>query len=359
MKVPLNRRWLQPVIAALAVISGLSATASAANIALNKPAFASVANSTAGNITDGSLSTEWNTGGDPAAPNHFVGVDLGAQVHFLYGRVYWNANQPRGFAIEVATTVDLADPTSFSYGSGDWTPVYTRTPLDPQPASPDLLTLSLPEGNTGFRYVRISGTDGASDTVLDWGVRELQVLDTPLATVSGVTKAAGGPIPNLLVQLTGPSSAPATQTVRSDSNGAFSFPGLDAGDYTLTGYAPGQYAPASVTFTAGSTNITQDLVFSTAVHNVTAPLPVYEGDFIASTANPKDQNAQTRGQALPLDELPPGGQVWSTATALPTTGVIGPDLPATLNFAFPPTAAGAKDGKITILDVAALLRQGR
>jgi hypothetical protein len=327
---------------------GLPASSIAANIALNKPAFASVVNDTAINVTDNNFGTEWNTNGDGAAPNHFVGIDLGAEVKPSFARVFWNVNQPRGFTIEVATTVDLTDPTSFTYGTGDWQTAYSRDSLSDQPGSPDMITLTLPaapSGHTGFRYIRIQGSEGPADDNPQWGVLEFQVLDAPLPNLTGVTKTAGGPVANAIVQVTGPApvagSAPSfSRSALSDATGHFTIVGLDPGQYAIRGLAPGQYAPVSATVNVAAVNVTQDITFTTVAHNSTAALPAYGLDFVASDAKPGDQNAQTSGDALPVDELPAGNQVWLTSSDLPLPATRGENLPPTLKFFFPPTADG-------------------
>lgn len=344
MKVPLHRRWIASGAALVGALLGFASTAPAANIALSKPAFASFNNATAANVTDGSLTTEWNDNGGVTPPNDFIGIDLGAEVKPLFARIFWNANQPKGFSIDVATTVDLTNPdTNFNYGQGDWQTAYYRSSADAQPGSPDLIQLELPatsDGHTGWRYIRIQGVEPPSTSVLSWGVREFQVLDAPLPMISGVTKTTSGPMGNVTVRLIGPAGAPLSKATTSDANGAFSFTGLDAGDYTLAAYAPGQYAPATASVTVGTANVTQDLTFSSPAYNFTAGLPVYDRDFIATSGSPADQNAQTNGKALPADELPPGNAVWTTNTALPGGGAIGENMPGTLKFFFPPTANG-------------------
>lgn len=339
-----------PAFAAAAALAGLASASPAANIALNKTTFASVDRDIAPNAVDNNVTTEWNTGTSLAAPAEFIGIDLGAEVKPQFARVFWTANQPKGFLVEVATTVDLTDPdTNFNYGSGDWQTVYIRTSADPQPKSPDLITLDytnapVPAGHTGFRYIRISGNEGpgTGDDQRQWGLFEFQVLDAPLPTLSGTTKTAGGPLANAVVQITGPTGTGflSNKSALSDSNGHYSIAGLDPGSYSVSALAPGQYAPVTATVTVANADVVQDFTFTTVAHNSTAPLPAYGLDFIASTAKPTDQNAQTGGTALPVDELPPGNQIWNTGTALPGNGQIGPSMPPTLNFFFPPTADG-------------------
>jgi hypothetical protein len=315
----------------VAAIIGAPPAARAANVALGKPAYATANNASAGNVDDGNFATSWNDTGSALAPADMVGVDLGSAKTIKFVKIYW-AGQPTGFSIDVADSVDPTDPLNAL-----WTNAYTRSSGDPQPTGADLIDLS--SLNITGRNIRIYGTAPPSTT---WGVTEFEVLDAALPTLSGTAKFGAAPVPNALITLVGPqgSAASGTLRVQADAAGKFSFPGLDAGAYSLVAFAPGQYAPVTTPVTIAAANVTQDAVFTQAATSSSAPLPAYSLDYVATATNMADQNATAGSLALPAEELPPGGAIWNSGTPLPTGGTLGAQMPKTLNFYIPPTADG-------------------
>ncbi|HEY3412769.1 MAG TPA: carboxypeptidase regulatory-like domain-containing protein [Armatimonadota bacterium] len=352
----MNRRlptqWVPGLIALLLLALWPAISARATNLALGKPAFASWNSPVAGtgtdataNLTDGNFTTAWNNAGSPNTGNDQAGVDLGAIKSFHYVRLNWTADHATAFTVEVGDAVDT-DPTSFFYGTGDWSIVYTRT-TDPAGFNTGRDFIDI--GAQSHRYVRIAGTV-SSNTSTVWGINELQVLDV-VPTISGTVSASGSPVANALVALSGPTDSgnPApflSSSVVSDANGHYIINGVDPGTYTLTGSKPGKFGPSQVPgVVVGATGtVTQDITLTTTVSNVTASMPAYNLDYIAGPGDPTGQaNANANSLALPADELPTGNAVWATSTALPAGGTIGPNLSQDLSFFFPPTANGSNN----------------
>jgi|GEM_PF-3710559 len=345
-----HSRCLPGLFALLLLAFWPALSANAANIALGKPCFASynspvIGNGTdmTANLTDGNNATAWTNAGTPNGVNDFVGVDLGAVVSFQYLRLNWPADHATAFNVEVANTVDT-DPNSFDYGSGDWQTVYTRQTTDPQPrGANDYIDI----GAQTYRYVRIS-VMASSNTSNAWGLNELQVLDEPLASLTGTITAGAVALDGALVSLSGPTDAgnPApfvsTATV-TNASGVYLITGLDAGTYTITASHPGKYAPQTVTgIVVGLTGVvTQNVALTTPVTNVTSRMPAYNMDFIAGPDNFIGQaNANADSRALPADELPASDAVWDTSTPLPAGATVGPNLSKNLKIHFPPTING-------------------
>jgi len=350
-----NRSLLLMTVLALGSVF-LAPTSNAANVAQGKPAFADVNMDVQNNVTDGDLATQWTTNNSPAAPSDWIAIDLGSPQSIKFLRIFWAANAaPSGFTVDVATNA-VTDPADFNYGNGDWVTKYERYPdicdgttAPPQPPSPELIDLTSLGLNA--RYIRIFGINGpnpcADPAVINWAVNEFQVLDAPLPKITGTTVFNGAGVQGALVTLSGPAG---TSMQKTAAGGTFSFIGLDPGAYTLRAWAPGRYAPVTQAVNVTTTDVTQDLTFTTAVVNSTAPLPAYGLDFIASAANPTNMNAAVAPLAIPAESLPPGEQVWNTSTALPGAATTGPDLPSTLKFFIPPTADG-KNNVLSALNV--------
>lgn len=327
MRIPYaTRSWRWIMIMMVAVLCATGARA--ANVAAGKPAFASYKNENAGLVTDNNESTLWQPSGSPSTGIDWVAVDLGSPVVLKAIRVYFGDTRPTGFLVQAATTVS-SDPNAGDFGQGNWTTVNTFA----GPGSPESpYFVEMASNTTAYRYVRVSATAAPN---ADWGVRELQALDTPLPRVSGVVKFGSAGVPETIVTLAGPSGLVKQEV---DASGAYSFGGLESGAYTVRAIAAGKYAPVSATVNVADTNVTKDLTFTTPVVNTTAPLVAYSADFIASGDNPNDQTASVDALAMPVELLPPGNAVWNTSTPLPPGAEAGSMLPSTLKFFIGPTA---------------------
>jgi hypothetical protein len=322
---------------AVSVLLTLTLPSKAANVALGKPAYATYNQATQANVNDNSLTTTWDNNGSFSAPNDSVWIDLGAPTPIKSVRMYWNG-EPLDFNVDVATTVDN-DINSTGYGTGDWTTVYTRSSIDPRPGSPDLIDLS--SQNLTYRYVRINGMSGASAGSLVWGITEFQIFNTVLPTVSGTVKYAGSPVPNAVVTLVGPAGPlSSTATTTSNASGVYSFVGVLDGSYTLSAYAPGKYALVTMPLTVGTSNITQDIVFTATATNSTAILPGFSRDMVTPIGTTNADASTTT--AFPAEEWPgpAAGGIWDTSTTPPTGLTLGASLPKTLKFALGPIETG-------------------
>ncbi len=326
-------RWLPALLIALCAALVAATGARANNIALGKAAFADVNPTTAANVTNGNFGDEWNNSASPSAPSDFIAVDLGASTPIRQVKIYWGpTGQPTGFTIDTATNV-VTDPLDPNFGSGDWNTVYTRTSSDPQPAGTDAITIP---GNISARYIRINGTEAGANGL--WGVREFNVYDVALATLSGTIRANGNPATGAVVTLLGPigqASQAATQ-VTTAAGGAYSFAGLDPGSYKLTASLPGQFAPVTVNVTVGGSNMTQDVNLTQPIINTTAILPAFTRDFVTPDGS-TDADASTT-TAFPAEEWPgpAGGGVWNVNSTPPSGLTVDPGLPTTLKFALGP-----------------------
>ncbi|HEY3413527.1 MAG TPA: carboxypeptidase-like regulatory domain-containing protein [Armatimonadota bacterium] len=361
----MNRRlptqWVPGLVALLLLALWPAISARATNLALGKPAFASWNSPVAGtgtdttaNLTDGNFTTSWNNAGSPNTGNDQAGVDLGAISSFRYVRLNWTGDHATAFTVEVGDAVDT-DPTSFFYGTGDWSIVYTRTA---DPAGFSTANDFIDIGAQSHRYVRIAGTV-SSNTSTVWGINELQVLDVAPA-ITGTALFGTNPVNNAFIEIIGPqpvTNGPPSSVskAKTDATGAFNFTGLYDGTYVLFAIAPGQYAPVqSTAAVSGGGVVTQNLTFTQVVQNTaanTAPLPNYNLDNISNPGESNGGNASSGGLNLPSDELPAGDSLWFTGAAnggfpAGTTFGLGSLMPPTLNFWFPPTAPG-KNNVIT------------
>lgn len=345
-------RWAQTLVAMLVLALAPALRANATNLAQGKPCFASwnspvVGNGTDAtvNLTDNNFGTSWSNNGSPSAPADQAGVNLGAITAFHFVRINWTGDHATAFTVEVCDDADT-DPTSFNYGGGSWTVVYTRLTTDPQP---NIARDFIDVGAQNHRFVRINGT-ASSNTSNVWGINELQVLDV-IPTVVGTVTSSGSPVASALVTMSGPTDGgnPApflASSVTTDVSGHYTFTGLDPGTYTITGSKPGKFAPSSITglVVGASGTTTQDITLTIPVNNVTASMPAYNLDYIAGPGDPTGQaNANANSLALPADELPPGNAVWATSSGLPAGGTVGANLSKDLNFFFPPTANGSNN----------------
>lgn len=355
----LSNKWVLVLIAILAFTLGPALTARAANLAAGKLAFASYNNPIVGNgtdatanLTDNNFGTSWSDTGSVTAPADQAGVDLGAVTAFRYVRLNWTADHPTALTVEVADTVDT-DPTSFGYGTGDWSVVYTRLATD---AQPNIANDFIDVGAQNHRYVRVNGTTSSNTTSNNWGINEFQVLDVAPG-ITGTALFGASPVGDTIVQLNGPTAVTGgppmvIQNIKTDSTGVFNFTGLYDGTYLLVGLPAGKYAPIQANVVvSGGTPITQNLTFVTAVVNsaaTTAPLPGYLQDDIGNVGEANSGSATSNGYILPSDELPVqpvGDGIWNTGDpnggfpASATAG-IGPKVPAGLHFWFPPYASG-------------------
>lgn len=241
-----NRRGFDIVIAVLAAsLAGASFASPAENLALNKPAFASVNTATAANVDDGSLATSWDDSGSPNPPYDFVGVDLSTLASLQQVIIYWTS-PPNGFEIDGATSVEPGMPSE-----GNWTTLYIL-PSGYNLGNPAIIPISI---SSTLRYIRIKGFGPAGST---WGIQELQAYGTAQTNIATIQ---GHVTDSLTAQPVQATIAFASQTggqsygVSTDSTGFYSQI-VVADTYTVTASASGYNSQAyTVGAPAGGTQI--------------------------------------------------------------------------------------------------------
>gem|GEM_PF-1907478 len=149
----------------------------------------------------------------------------------------------------------------------------------------------------------------------------------PTGTINGTVTVASGSASGLPVVITSGNRA---YHLTTDAQGNFSLPLLLAGDYKITTYEAGVYAPVSQTVTiAGGATQTVTLALTQPV--VLTPYPLqYTSDWVNSTDAPADYDVIPTDPAYDASSLPAGGSQFK----VPNTNV---------TFTFPPTSPGAKN----------------